>query len=903
MAVESANEVGSPTEMMEHCPNGISTDEIASSPNKNRVMSSAVMGDQPCWSPLKNKETLAASFHARSPGGSPAVSNAVIKSLQRSGSAYLSSTGEAASSNATTSKIVDQALNVVHAHHRRRHGSSGGLINGGSNHGHSSSRRHFLEPPPSPLGLSESSLSCSEWSNRSRRSSSSCSPRVGAPPVDDLAAEASIETEEAQQQESLHVPPPPASLATFCAPGNAPSFRKIAKKRRKENDRDGMDRSSFHHTKSSKEYLRKAQEALMRQKKGDGESASDRLSRQQQEPNALSPRSNFARQSNLRTTLHNPERFGSFCAGKDGSDSDVPPVPPVARRNRSCNDVVVGVSAPETVATAPAPAAATDLGYEDPDAVAATREPNSRPIGSARRRGSVTKFSFQAAHAAKAATERILQLQGLSTSSLSQKGLGSCSTRSDNTSTVTGRRAPRRTGGMIKVKNERVFSEPTIPQEVANDDCVEKAPIRQRSIPLGDDWERPEKQNLGYEEVDMKGDRPEAFATPSLNMSSNQYGYEDPDASKATSNSLGYEDPDASKATFDALGYENPDKGSRPHGRRHPRPQRRGSVTKFSIQAAQKAVEAACMAPEDEKKNAVTFDAETPPVHNKTTLDPLEVSVRDESNPVDDEPAEIVLQLKPPAPSRFSNGKNQPRQSPYFSQGRSHFARQHSGEDLVEPFASGKDVYHGLSPRRRSSVGEHSTSSRGLRRPVRSNSILSQNSALSFEDDADSVANDLESLCSIHDRGTMDVPLVPPPPPIMSPLGTPKSSVPRSRSGSLRGALMGMYSGGSALERTGSCHSNNSHYRLEPQRRLSTRGSVSNLPIIAFPADSDMPLVTGGSTGFMAAPVKRTPSSSSSNHCSMQPPSAAPSFSSTSSDFAGMGNISSGGSRRSSFAA
>lgn len=108
--------------------------------------------------------------------------------------------------------------------------------------------------------------------------------------------------------------------------------KKIVKKRRKDNDQVAVE-----HSKSNREYLRKAQESLRQQPQDD-------------------------------TSESNPYGYEDPDAASGGPSNP--------------------------------------YGYEDPDS-----GPTLRRVGPARRRGSVTKFSIDAAAAAKEATERILKMR------------------------------------------------------------------------------------------------------------------------------------------------------------------------------------------------------------------------------------------------------------------------------------------------------------------------------------------------------------------------------------------------------------------------------------------------------------------------------------------------------------
>lgn len=182
------------------------------------------------------------------------------------------------------------------------------------------------------------------------------------------------------------------------------SFRKIAKKRRKAGGK-----SSFHHSKSSKEYLRKAQEAYQKLK----------ISEQENEKNSRlvlesSSGSNSNRSSKVDVNS-NPcgceDLDVSTKPEKDPDEVDYGYGDPVESKPQEAVDYGYG-NPVESM-----PQEAVDYGYGDSNA---TQPQQPRRGGRARRRNSVTKFSVQAANivAAKAATERILQLKPSLTSLL-----------------------------------------------------------------------------------------------------------------------------------------------------------------------------------------------------------------------------------------------------------------------------------------------------------------------------------------------------------------------------------------------------------------------------------------------------------------------------------------------------
>jgi hypothetical protein len=162
------------------------------------------------------------------------------------------------------------------------------------------------------------------------------------------------------------------------------SFRKIAKKRRKAGGR-----SSFHHTKSSKEYLRKAQEAYQRLKNNEQQ--------QHNEPEIESNREDHVDPKNSSQTSVKTKESEEVDYGY-GDTTDT-------QTAKDAVDYGYGDSADSQ------PKQPIDYGYGDP--TDDPPQPPSRRGGRPRRRNSVTKFSVDAANvvAAQAAAQRILKLK------------------------------------------------------------------------------------------------------------------------------------------------------------------------------------------------------------------------------------------------------------------------------------------------------------------------------------------------------------------------------------------------------------------------------------------------------------------------------------------------------------
>lgn len=162
------------------------------------------------------------------------------------------------------------------------------------------------------------------------------------------------------------------------------SFRKIAKKRRKAGGR-----ISFHHTKSSKEYLRKAQEAYQRLINSE--------QKQQIEPEIKSDREDHV---DPKTSSHTSVKT------KDSEEVDYGYGDTTdTQTTKDAVDYGYGDSADSQ------PKQPIDYGYGDP--ADDPPQPPSRRGGRPRRRNSVTKFSVDSANvvAAQAAAQRILKLK------------------------------------------------------------------------------------------------------------------------------------------------------------------------------------------------------------------------------------------------------------------------------------------------------------------------------------------------------------------------------------------------------------------------------------------------------------------------------------------------------------
>jgi hypothetical protein len=719
----------------------------------------------------------------------PVTSKEVMKTINDGAASYLSTKQVPGSS---TSKIVDRALDVVKARNS------------------SEPKSHDAKKGYDGDGASQSSHATCNTTNHSvctnttAASSTTCS--------------------------STNTPVSPEATAESEPNMIAPSLRKIAKKRRKEPDKNGMERSSFHHTKSSKEYLRKAQEALKQQtmNSASGESVNDSDS----EP-IHSPRSNFrmlsqvsatAVRSSVTATPFSRSPTCSNVAEIIKTDEDASPSNPYGYEDpdaaaSSSTSNPYGYEDPD--AAAASSSTSNPYGYEDPDANAARILPAARRVGPARRRGSVTKFSLQAAQAAQKATERIMRLQGLNWKGSSETSISVSVGGLGRSTTPTGRRSQPR-------------------HAMESTQSILPIPVRRRSIPM-DNWDSEPSPQVS--ENRASGDAMEV---------SNPYGYEasaplkQPSVASSSRNQYGYEDPDAAISSASGAtasnpyGYADNDTLPRQPTRSHPRARRRGSVTKFSLDAA---------------KTVSSFESEnSAPSPESKPVNLLEGS------------EDFVMALKPPAAGRPAGFTPKNRRRGVVTTGE---MGQEGIGGILQLRRNNSSSSDQASPRRNAPTrngSARSASSRHLARfgaPGRSDSFLSCGSAASWEDDADSLAPDMESLCSIHDRGDLGMDFTPVPPVSgLSPI------TPGITPGNGRNSLSNTFSG--------NCDGGLSRKLPESQRSFSER---SNRTIVTFPADGEFAILPFAASGgdsrssarMPAPPIRRAPSNSTSgNSTSLQ---------------------------------
>jgi hypothetical protein len=712
--------------------------------------------------------------HYAHPQSMLGTSKDVMKTINDGAAAYLSNKPSLGSS---TSKIVDQALDVVKSK--------------GSSERHSQYSKKGDDGDASQSSNRSSCTNTTATSSVTEPSQTSLSPQIGTQPEPNLIA---------------------------------PSLRKVAKKRRKEPDKNGVERSSFHHTKSSKEYLRKAQEALMKQQELCGSNTSSISAESASERSAESmhsPRTNFRMLCHVggaadRTNMEADPFSQSSSYSNESACRNI------QQDNNGANPY--GYEDPD-VGAASMPGDSNLYGYEDPDANAARMLPSARRMEPARRRGSVTKYSTQAAQAAKKATERIMRLQGLN-----WKGSTENSTRSIGCFARSTTPTRRRSHPRHAMETTSALTTPVADMTQS----IMPVPVRRRSIPLN----TLDNETGAVAPIDSSVDLIRTSDVAMEGFDSSRYintaTAGDTTPSKLSSNLYGYEDPDATASanaqptsSMNPYGYGDDDACPRPLGRLHPRCRRRGSVTKFSLDAA-------TIVTSMEPENSAPFKG---------------ANATDAFNGSKD----FVMALKPPAEGRpvgFAP-KNRRRvglltgdQGPESRGGILQLGRSSSS-------SSDQASDRRTAPRRNGSA--RSSSSRHLARfgaPDRSDSFLSHGSTASWEDDADSLAPDMESLCSIHDRGDLGFDFAPvPPAPGISP------TAPGLTSGNMR----------KSLSRTFSGKSENGWRRALPEAQRSF-SEYNSCPVVSDDIVV-LPLATESrsNTGMPAPPVRPSHSTSTTS--------------------------------------
>eukprot|EP00980_Cylindrotheca_fusiformis_P003578 scaffold794_cov131-Cylindrotheca_fusiformis.AAC.2 len=365
------------------------------------------------------------------------------------------------------------------------------------------------------------------------------------------------------------------------------NIKKIAKKRR-----GAFGTVDVEYTKSSKEYLQKAQESLRQDPCHGCINSSTEFSSSSstsnpygyEDPDAQTTRNSSTsnpydyEDPDAQTTTNEPvsNDYGY-------EDPDSTPIGPAQRSFSQPN--LPSSSDPYGYGDSEAPSG-SQYGYEDPDSA-----PTIRRRGPARRRGSVTKFSIQAAAVATAQSDRILKKTNL----LHQKGVFSsddptgpgerpvrCSTMTANYEISANdevERSPRRSGGLLTNSRSRFY------RNGVEDD-------KNREISPGSSSDKSFRS-------DIKPITPRR--QPSLGSRRSLYdesgsgktedcGYRDHVSKKALDSNVAHEQ------NSNPYGYGEATPLERPQSR--PRARRRGSVTKFSLEAQAKVLTTESVDPE-----------------------------------------------------------------------------------------------------------------------------------------------------------------------------------------------------------------------------------------------------------------------------------------------------------------
>ena len=372
------------------------------------------------------------------------------------------------------------------------------------------------------------------------------------------------------------------------------TFSKISKRRKKANGQVDVE-----HTKSSNQFLRKLQETLIHGESSDEErpegdefSSSDRESDGEPHPpivgsSLLRKEMQYTIKSKCDTSLE------STAKGEESTEQDLDDAQPkyqsllrnsvqYSRSSKHTSNHPHGDEASETTRTTPSPLNSclssrgcthvsastktshesiteTDLGYDDPDAVMRDRASQRIP-GGARRRNSVTEHTLGA------------ELEG---SEFSQINLSDTPRGTDSDHAAAAQRLQNIQGFARKAR------ESWVEKKTASDRTLNQrwtAPDRRKaSMDMDSGDAGASSDPFGYEDMGMDN---------GTTSQANAYGYENPDAAISQHAALGYEDPDASNNGSNPYGYGDEEPQREPQARQRPRAQRRGSVTKFSLEAA-----------------------------------------------------------------------------------------------------------------------------------------------------------------------------------------------------------------------------------------------------------------------------------------------------------------------------
>ena len=220
--------------------------------------------------------------------------------------------------------------------------------------------------------------------------------------------------------------------------------------------------------------------------------------------------------------------------------------------SKSCTSVLVSTkSSQESIAE-------SDLGYDDPDKVMRERLSQRIP-GGARRRNSVTEHTL------------VAEVEG---SEVTRINLSGTSTGTETDAAASAQRL-QNIQDLARKARESWFEKKTVSERTLNQRLT--APDRRRaSMDMDSSDAAASSDPYGYEDMGMNTETSQ----------DNAYGYENPDTAISQHAALGYEDPDASNHSNNPYGYGDEEPQRESQTRQGRRAQRRGSVTKFSLEAA-----------------------------------------------------------------------------------------------------------------------------------------------------------------------------------------------------------------------------------------------------------------------------------------------------------------------------
>lgn len=544
------------------------------------------------------------------------------------------------------------------------------------------------------------------------------------------------------------------------------SFRKVAKKRRKQNG--GVD---VEHTKSSKEFLRKAQHALrVAQDESEEEDLLPPVSGDS-DCGSVDPHPRSTLTKGILTTVRSkamevPDEEVSDGSNNTGRTHSTSPTMSSSGSNSVSSNNLYGYEDPDSARAVPS---GNQYGYEDPDHAMASA-PRQRPRGSARRRCSVTEYSLRAVHqaAATAAMERLQRLKLAREhleATMKTPTAGSANTQPSTTSTQVAGVAPSASKPQVtSFSNDYGYEDPDAAKPNTNpygyEDPASSA-VNQKII-------APPKV-YGHQGLRMP------VRTSSSRMPAPSQPMQPP--SRPDSNPYGYEDttvPLQSQLTMQPQVQP-----------RRRRAQRRGSVTKFSLQAAKDVAQTA------KAEEASNSDMVIDPVGATDTISPISTAPTMPTRKAS--PWQAAKAARMAALARNAMGPPVVQASAIRSKGRTNsgdllsesfrkslkpdaphyngdalsvsFRTNHSTEFLSD--SSDEESSQSSSESDDESFdesitsitiplkGEASGSDRIMRPPSRHDSFrsfTSRGSTHSVESDGDSLAPDMQSLCSISFR-------------------------------------------------------------------------------------------------------------------------------------------------------